>query len=137
MSDTLMQEKADLGTGEPRPDLDGLQVAKPGDVSIWLIANGGYRKGIPGDTYLNLFLPNSTVVRDINVTSIPEQAGITSGAILARGAGSTVYLMTNGTKWPITAGGFKRYQFNPAKIVDVPQILLDFIPDGPDIDWPQ
>lgn len=139
MSDTLTQENVELGVGEPRPDLDGLLVSQPGNPAIWLVANGGYRKRVPvGPTFGNLFLPTATIVKDINVTAIPEQAGITDGAILARATGEqTVYLISNGTKWPITAGGFGRYQFDPARIVNVPEVLLDFIPDGPVIDWPQ
>jgi len=143
MSDTLTQEKAGLGTadddGGPRPDLDGLLVSIPGNPAVWLIADGGYRKHVPDPgTLANLFVPNPSIVSDVNANAIPEEAAITAGAVLAvQSDGGTVYLVTNGQKWPITAGGFGRYQFNSAKVVHVPAVLLDFIPDGPVINWPQ
>ncbi|MFL5541425.1 MAG: hypothetical protein ACJ8J0_20725 [Longimicrobiaceae bacterium] len=141
MSDMLTQETVDLGSGtpgEPRPDLDGELVSIPGNAAVWLITDGGYRKLVPNNATLgNLFVPNATIIQDINASNIPEEAAITDGAVLAQSTAGTVYLITNGQKWPITAGGFSRYQFASARVVTVPQVLLDSIPDGYVIRWPQ
>jgi hypothetical protein len=143
MSDTLTREAVGPGTedhGPLRPDLDGLLLSIPGNPKVvWLIMDGGQRRLIPGGptgpTFSNLFNTGATIIQDINANDIPEQAAITEGAILAVGSSHTVYLITNGVKRPVTAPGMRRYHFNFAKVVSVPEIVLDFIPTGPVIDW--
>jgi hypothetical protein len=143
MSETLTQETAAVGADiipEPRPDLAGLLISSPGDPNtVWLIMPGGYRALVPGgptgQTFKNLFVPGAGIISDINAGGISEEQPITEGAVLAKDKGGTVYLISQPGKWPITAQGFRRYQFNPASVVAPPQILLDFIPDGRVINW--
>jgi hypothetical protein len=145
MSNMLMQETAVLETDDHiglRPDLDGLLISSPGTPgTVWLIMNGGYRALVPGgatgQTFKNLFVPKAAIISDINATDITEGEPITEGAILAVDPGGTVFLISNRLKWPITSGGFSRYQFNSATVVTPSPILLEFIPYGPQINWPQ
>ncbi|MFL5386573.1 MAG: hypothetical protein ACJ8GN_28990 [Longimicrobiaceae bacterium] len=141
MSDTLTQENVGLGTGDavgPNPGATGLLLAMPRGKDVWLIMPGGYRALVPGGrtgkTFSNLFLPQATVNEDTDVLDISEEASITDGAVLVN-AGGTIYLITGGMAWPVTSGGFSRFQFNSDKVVDIPLVVLNCIP-GPAIQWP-
>jgi hypothetical protein len=125
-------------TPEPMPQLNGLQLQLPGAAPVYLVLNS-FRCWIPDPTtYQNLFVPGATVVPDINIGVVSEGPAITSGAVLLQGSASPqVYLITNGVKmWIPSPAIFTRYQFNAAKILVVPQIVINSIPTGPDVQGP-
>jgi len=122
-------------TPEPMPQLNGLQLQLPGAAPVYLVLNG-FRCWIPDPTtYGNLFVPGAAIVHDINIGVVSEGPALSSGAVLLQGSGSPqVYLITNGMKmWIPSQAIFNRYQFDQAKIVVVPQIVVNSIPSGPDV----
>jgi len=122
-------------TPEPMPQLNGLQLQLPGAAPVYLVLNG-FRCWIPDPTtYGNLFVPGATIVQDINIGVVSEGPALSSGAVLAQGSASPqVYLVTNGVKmWIPSPAIFNRYQFNSAAIQVVPQIIIDSIPTGPNV----
>ena len=125
-------------TPAPAPQLNGLLLQLPGAAPVYLVLNG-FRRWVPNpQTFQNLFASGATIVSDIGIGSVSEGAALTTGAVLAKGQGSApVYLVSNGVKmWIPNPDIFARYQFNGAKIVEVPQILIDCIPSGPNLEGP-
>ena len=71
---------------------------------------------------------------DYLVDNVPRGPALTNGAVLAKGSGSPVYLVTNGQKlWIPNPETFNKFAFNWDKIVTVPDVVIDFIPTGPNI----
>ena len=125
-------------TPAPAPQLNGLLLQLPGASPVYLVING-FRCWVPDPTtYNNLFVGGATVVSDLGVGAVSEGAALTSGAILAQGnASPQVYLVSNGVKmWIPSPDIFARYQFNAAQIQVLPQIVIDFIPNGPSLNGP-
>ena len=124
-------------TPEPMPQLNGLLLQLPGAAPVYLVLNG-YRCWVPDPgTFQNLFVSGASIFQDINIGVVSEGPAITSGAVLAQAAGSpTIYFVTNGGKMGIPSPAvFSRYQFN-SKIYVVPPILINLIPNGPDVQGP-
>jgi hypothetical protein len=120
--------------GKPRPDLAGLRIKSPADTAIYLVDPEGYRRWIPDpSTYNSLFVDWNGIVIDIDVAEIPLAPSITVGAVLARPAGmAPVYLVSNGVKrWVTLPTVMDKYHFAWNHVVNVPHVLLDFIPTGP------
>jgi hypothetical protein len=125
-------------TAQPLPELNGLLLQLPGTPKVYLVLNG-FRCWIPDpQTFQNLFVPTATVFQDINIGVVSEGPALTTGAVLAQAAGSApVYLVSNGVKmWIPTPDILNRYQFNSAKIQTVAPVLINFIPNGPDVEGP-
>jgi hypothetical protein len=125
-------------TPEPMPQLNGLLLQLPGNPKVYLVING-YRCWVPDSaTFNNLFVSGATIVADINIGAISEGPPLTSGAVLAQAAGSApVYLVSNGVKmWIPSPDIFTRYQFNSKQILSVAPILINSIPNGPDLQAP-
>jgi hypothetical protein len=119
----------------PRPDLNGLRVKSPTSPPVYLILDG-YRRWIPDpDTYNNLFRDWNGIIVDINIGDISEGSQLAYGAVLARPAGAApVYLVSNSIKrWITSPAAMDKYYFAWDRIVVVPHILLDSIPEGPSI----
>jgi hypothetical protein len=115
----------------PRPDLSGLRVKTPNSPAIFLIDPEGYRRWIPNPaTYNNLFRDWNGVVVDINIGDIALGLNLTDGALLVRAAGTApVYFVSNGTKrWITSPAAMDKYYFNWNTVVQVPHVLVDFIP---------
>lgn len=125
----------DPAAAGPRPDLNGLRLKSPAAPAIYLVLDG-FRRWIPDpDTYNNLFRDWNGIVVDINIDSVPEASPLTSGAVLARPIGmAPVYLVSNSTKrWVTSPAAMDKYYFAWNRIVQVPHVLLDSIPEGPSI----
>jgi hypothetical protein len=116
-----------------RPDLNGHRI-EPSSTSseagqVFLILDG-VRRHIPDNpTYDNLF---------IDPRAIDKGDPITQGAILMNVVNpppnSPTYLLIDKTKRHIsTFDTFNRFHFAINKIVHIPQVVLDAIPDGPEI----
>ncbi|MET0650291.1 MAG: hypothetical protein ABW208_27095 [Pyrinomonadaceae bacterium] len=57
--------------------------------------------------------------------------------MLAKGDSDAVYLVSTGVKMLIpNMDIFNRYQFNISKIKKVPQVVIDSIPNGPNLEGP-
>jgi len=128
---------------ERRPDLNGLIMKVPGRDPLYLILDG-YKCHIPNMTTLtNLFVPNPTITPDAGLNEITTGNPITNGAVLARAIGTAgVYLISAPPAPPnatickmgiVSTHIFERYQFNSAKIVEVPLVVLEGIPTGPNV----
>lgn len=125
-------------TPAPAPQLNGLLLQLPGAAPVYLVING-FRCWVPDSTtFNNLFVSGATIVSDLGVGAVSEGPALSSGAILARGnASPQVYLISNGVKmWIPTPDILNRYQFNGAKIQVLPQIVIDYIPNGPNLQGP-
>jgi len=125
-------------TPAPAPELNGLLLQLPGAAPVYLVING-FRCWVPDSTtFSNLFVNGATIVQDIGIGAVSEGAALSSGAILAQGnASPQVYLVSNGVKmWIPSPAIFTRYQFNSAAIQMLPQIVIDFLPNGPNLDGP-
>ena len=119
-----------------RPDLNGLRLQIPGNPAIWLILNG-VRRHIPNPaTYDNLFRNWSGIVQDINANEIDDGGPISNGARLARPANEApVYLITNDVKmWVPSPAVMDEYHFDWNKVVSLPKVAIDSIPDGPHVE---
>ena len=122
-------------TPQPMPELNGLLLQLPGAPQVYLVLNG-FRCWVPDPaTFTNLFVSGATIIPDINIGVVAEGQPLTSGAVLAQASGSApVYLVSNGVKsWIPTPAIFSRYQFNASKIQVVAPILINSIPNGPDV----
>jgi hypothetical protein len=130
---TLTTPKHRLTAGQPRPDLAGLRVKAPNAAPIYLIDPEGYRRWIPNPaTYENLFRDWNGVVPVLDVTSVPERAALSSGAVLVRGEGTApVYLVSNGMKrWITSPATMDKYYFAWNKIHVLPPVVVDSIRTG-------
>jgi hypothetical protein len=117
---------------EPRPDLAGQRFVAPGSPKIYLVDPQGYLRYIPNPTTYNNLFRNWNGVLTFDIVNIAQGPAISNGAILARGSGeSPVYLITNGVKdWITTPAAMDKYYFNWATVCVVPDVLVDFIPNG-------
>jgi hypothetical protein len=120
----------------PRPDLAGQRLMAPGQSAIYIVDPNGYLRHIPDPaTYNNLFRDWNGVIIDVNLIDIAQGPPLTPGAVLALGSGtSPVYLVTNGVKdWITSPAAMDKYYFNWGRVLTVPDVLVDFIPNG--INW--
>jgi hypothetical protein len=117
------------------PAIDGQQVNVTGQPAIYFTDLGELRHIPDVYTLTNLFQDPNTIL------SVPSLAGYTisvtpiseGAAIVSRQGDDTVYLVDNGQKRAITADAMKWCNFQSP--VQVPYILLDYISDGPLIDY--
>jgi hypothetical protein len=119
---------------KPRPDLAGLRLKAPNDAAIYLVDPQGFLRWIPDPTtYNNLFRDWNGVISSLDIPNISRGPNLTSGAVLATGAGTApVYLVTNGAKdWITSPAVMDKYYFNWNTVVQAPNVLVEFIPTGP------
>ena len=69
------------------------------------------------------------------IDRIPEGPPLLDGAILFRGAGHPeVYMIDDaGKRWVTSPAAMDKYYFKWNRIVEVPAILVPFIPKGDDL----
>lgn len=122
---------------KPRPELDGLRVSLMPGQPIYLVMEGGYRRLVTREAQENLFLNLEQVLYDLDVNDISEMPPLSSDAVLAIGEGlHTRYLVSNGLKYGVPSPPvFDRYGFNPYKVVVVPPVVINAIPNGPVLTW--
>jgi hypothetical protein len=135
----LTDEVADV---ERRPDLNGLIMKIPGQDALYLILDG-YKCHIPNpQTLANLFVTGFTITQDANLNEITTGTPLAADAVLAQAPGTGVYLISfdpTPLSTAIVKMGivnptiFARYQFNTAKVVPVPLVVLQGIPSGPNV----
>ena len=122
-------------TPQPMPELNGLLLQLPGAPQVYLVLNG-FRCWVPDPaTFNNLFVSGATIIQDINIGVVSQGPALSSGAVLAQAAGSpTVYLVTDGEKMAIpSADIFNRYQFNWNSIQVCAPVIINSVPNGPDV----
>ena len=126
-----VQIGGDALIAEPRPDLAGLRITRPVVGGVYLVGPEGFLHHVPnGDTYNNLFKNWDGIFETID--QIAKGEPLTVGAILARGSGrDAVFLVSNNVKrWITSPAVMDKYYFTYKNIVQVPAILIDFIPTG-------
>ena len=138
---TTTNEAGTAPVGDPQSPLskyNGQLQQDPTEPPVYLCLNASFC-WVPDPTTLsNLFVPNATIIQNIDIGEIMPGTSLTSGALLAQVDGtSPCYLITNGQKWLIpSADVFTAYQFNSKNIQSFPQIILDSIPNGPNVEGP-
>ena len=123
-------------TPSPAPQYNGMLQQEPNTAPVYQVING-VLCWIPDlQTLSNLIVPGAKAQ---NLADIAVGTPLTSGAVLAKGdVDPSTYLVSNGVKmWIPNETIFGNYQFNWAKVVTVPQIVINSIPDGPILDGPQ
>ncbi|WP_330174753.1 hypothetical protein OG875_15115 [Streptomyces sp. NBC_01498] len=123
------------GAVADRPELNGYRLKTLGSMTVWIVIDGK-RRGIPGDaTYLNLFHSYDGVQQVIDLASITDGGPLSVGAILADAPSSdTIWLISNGQKRGITGRAWARYGFDGSKVRMLEDLVLNSIPQGPNID---
>lgn len=124
-------------TPSPAPQLNGTLQQEPNTAPVYLVING-LLCWIPDlQTMTNLIAPGAKIGGD--AAEITVGTPLTSGAVLAKGdVDPSTYLVSNGVKmWIPNETIFGNYTFNSAKVVTVPQIVINSVPDGPNLDGPQ
>jgi hypothetical protein len=118
----------------PAPELNGYLLKHPEKPEIYLILNG-QRRLIPNvETVNGLFVTNRTVHEDFHIELITKGDDIAAGATLVKGDGADPWYLLAGGKvkmWIRDAKTFAQYQFRA--VSTVAQILINSIPDGPDV----
>ena len=123
-------------TPSPAPQYNGMLQQEPNTAPVYQVING-LLCWIPDlQTLSNLIVPGAKAQ---NLGDIAVGTPLTSGALLVKGdVDPSAYLVSNGVKmWIPNETIFGKYQFNWAKLVTVPQIVINSIPDGPSLDGPQ
>ena len=119
-----------------RPDLAGLRIKDPIGPRVYLIDDDGTKRLIPDPpTYGALFRDWNGIENVADTNTIDDGADITVGAILAKSNQfANVYLIDNGTKRRVASPAvMDKFYFAWNKIQVVPEIVLEFIPNGADI----
>jgi hypothetical protein len=138
------------GTTEPQPDLNGKLVQSQGYIAfIWwggpvLDPNGigGYACHVPDPATATALFGSAFQVIQLSeplfdtITPGPALTGSPDHAVLAMGDQSpNVYLVTNGTKNLVASPSVMNYCQFQWPSPSVPQVLLDFIPNGVTINY--
>ena len=119
-----------------RPDLAGLRIKDPISPRVYLIDDDGTKRWIPDvATYNALFRDWNGIENVADTNTIDNGADITMGAVLAKSnLLANVYLIDNGRKrWITNSEVMDKFYFAWDKIQVVPEVVLDFIPNGADI----
>jgi hypothetical protein len=114
---------------------DGERVKGSNSAPVYLILHGQLRWIPDPTTYNNLFKDwNGISINDYLVDNVPAGATLTSGAVLAKGSAAPIYLVTNGQKlWIPDPTVFNKFYFNSGKVITVPDVVINFVPQGPNI----
>jgi hypothetical protein len=103
-------------------------------LAVYLVLIGELRWIPDPTTYNNLFSGWDVHPNDYLVNNMPMGVPFTSGAVLATspgGAGTPIYVVTNGQKlWIPSQAVFTQFHFNSPAVVTVPDIIINFIPQG-------
>jgi hypothetical protein len=122
-----------------RADLDGCRLRKPGEAAVWLIFQGLRHHIADPDTYSALFADDRGVVDDVQVGEIALGPELNHGSCLVRAQGGVSIYLVFGRPRAIrcfipTLESFNEFGFAMSKVCDVPRILLDAIPVGPELE---
>jgi hypothetical protein len=111
---------------------DGERVKGSNSAPVYLILHGQLRWIPDPTTYNNLFKDwNGIGVNDYLVDNVPVGLPLTSGAVLAKGSGAAIYVITNGQKlWIPDPTVFNKFYFNSGKVVTVPDVIINSVPQG-------
>ncbi len=128
---------ASRDTAAPAPEYNGRLFQIPGHTEIYLILNGYLRHVPDWETFQELFSNGRIEPADI-LDFISKGPALTKGAMLIRGKEvNKTYLLTDKVKmWIPNPTIFEQYHFDAAQVRVDPQIVLDFIPDGPNVEGP-
>jgi len=119
----------------PRPELNGFRLKHPARPEVYLI-DSGQKRWIPNPTtYTNLFKDWNGILIYPDIDTIDTGSSISNGASLIKGdQAPQVYLVDNGLKrWIINPDVFNKYYFDWNKVRVIPQVVIDYVPPGEDI----
>lgn len=122
-----------------RPDLDGLRLIQPGTPDVWLMFDGKRHRIASPAVYDALFSEIDRLVAFPEADSISMGEPIGEGSCLIRADGTlAIYLLTafEGEArrgFVPTYESLRDFGFDEAKVRDVPMLLLNAIPVGPDL----
>ena len=121
----------------PRPELNGHVYAIEGRPEIHLVLNGYLRHVPDWETYQRLF-KGATIEPVGTLSHISKGPALTKGAMLVRGKDvNKTYLLTDKVKmWIPNTTVFEQYHFDMAQCEIDSQIVVDFIPEGPNVEGP-
>ena len=118
----------------PAPEFNGYLLKHPEKPEIYLVLNG-LRRHVPDEaTLTGLFVTNRTVHEELHIDYITKGDTIEKGATLVKGDGADPWYLLAGGKikmWIRDPTTFAQYQFRA--VTTVAQILINSIPDGPDV----
>lgn len=121
----------------PRPEMNGRLIALEGHPQIYLILNG-YRRLVPDwETFQRLFA-NAPIEPFGTLNHISRGAPLSNGAMLVRGKDvNKTYLLTDQVKmWIPNPTIFEQYHFDMSQCEVDSQIVVDYIPEGPNVEGP-
>jgi hypothetical protein len=129
-----------------RPDLVGHTIEDLNDARVYLIDMDyltgpnpvvGVRRWLPDPTTAGQLFgnkwPTDKVIDAANITPGPD---VSVGAFLAtpREGGGAIYFMDEGRGRHVTSPAkMDQYGFDWDKVVKIPQVVIDWLPKGPDI----
>ncbi|GJE53271.1 hypothetical protein GOFOIKOB_6349 [Methylobacterium tardum] len=119
-------------------NLDGLRLRQPGRDEVWMIFQGLRHRVADPETYEALFA-DERIIEHNEVETIAQGPDLHPGSCLARPNGSSAIYLVFGrprlARYFIpTLASFDEFGFSMAKVLDVPPILLDAIPVGPELE---
>jgi hypothetical protein len=125
------------GPAIPAPEYNGLLFQIPGQKEIYLVLNGYLRHVPDWPTFQRLFA-NAPIKPADAIDWISKGPALTKGAMLIRGKDvNKTYLLTDKVKmWIPNTTIFEGYHFDMTQCLVDPQIVVDFIPDGPNVEGP-
>jgi hypothetical protein len=136
MTTTASVQGAASATAEPRNDLNGLLLQLAGEAAVYLVING-FRRWVPNQATFNLLFVSNATITPFDISQVSQGPQLSDGAVLAIGGSDRVYLVSNGVKmWIPNMDIFNRYRFNTSQIVKVPQVVIDSVPNGPNLEGP-
>lgn len=121
----------------PRPDLNGRCIALEGHPEIFLVLNGFLRLVPDWETFQRLFA-NAPIDPYGTFTNVTKGAPLSKGAMLVRGKDiNKTYLLTDNVKmWIPNTTIFEQYHFDMSQCEVDSQIVVDYIPEGPNVEGP-
>ena len=121
-----------------RADLDGRRLRQPGGGDVWVIFHGLRHHVCDPGTYAALF-DEERIVDDAGLEEIARGPDLHPGTCLVRPAGSSSIYLVFGRPRLVrhfipTLESFDEFGFSMAQVVEVPPIVLDAVPVGPEIE---
>jgi len=124
-----------VSSRQPRPDLAGRRLCKPGGRTIYLVDPAGYRRRVPDDlVYARIFGDGCDVADHRGLEAIVHGPSFAANTMLVRGqASETLYLLDRGRKRRIAGTAvLHKYSFDSRRVFVVRQPLIDAVACGAD-----
>ena len=130
-------ELAKGGAAVPRPEFNGHVFALEGHPEIYLVLNGYLRLVPDWETFQRLF--TKAIIEPVGtLINFSKGPALTKRTMLIRGDEvNKTYLLVDKVKmWIPNPTIFEQYHFDMAQCCVLPQFVIDFITDGPNVEGP-